>query len=162
MGNTEFWEAIESDSSWKLQVFDSEYWMCRQNNNLVQRTITIANNPEIVENGRHLESIVTEQAQEIKNLKETVVEMNKKLDGVHRTIYQLVGGLYCQKSQSGMINIHKKQLGFGYNNATTENDTHTSKHWPTTRQGDINQIRIENLEAKLKSLEQDLNTYGVL
>jgi len=162
MGNTEFWEAIESDSSWKLQVFDSEYWMCRQNNNLVQRTITIANNPEIVENGRHLESIVTEQAEEIKKLKETVSELTKKLDGVHQTVYQLVGGLYCQKTQKGTLDIHRHHLGFGYSNGSTAKDTHTSKHWPTTRQGDINTKRIENLEEKLKNLEEDLDTYGIL
>jgi uncharacterized coiled-coil protein SlyX len=158
--NVYFWDIIRSERAYKLMVSSDEFWICLKNKNPTQRTMM--NIHQVVENCRHLESIVTEQAQEIKNLKETVVEMSKKLDGVHRTIYQLVGGLYCQKSQSGMINIHKNQLGFGYNNATTENDTHTSKHWPTTRQGDINTKRIENLEAKLKSLEDDLSTYGVL
>jgi hypothetical protein len=160
MGNTEFWEAIESDTPWKLQVLDSEYWICLQNKNPVQRTMM--NNHQIVENGRYLESIVTEQAEEIKKLKETVDELTKKLDGVHKAVYQLVDGLYCQKTQSGMIGIHRHHLGFGYSDGSTAKDTHNSKHWPTTRQGDINTKRIENLEAKLKSLEDDLSTYGVL
>jgi len=158
--NVYFWDTICSEKPYKLTVSEDEYWICLRNKNPTQRTMM--NIHQVVENCRHLESIVTEQAEEITKLKETVDELTKKLDGVHRTIYQLVGGLYCQKSQSGMINIHKNQLGFGYNNAKTEKDTHTSKHWPTTRQGDINTKRIENLEAKLKSLEDDLSTYGVL
>jgi hypothetical protein len=158
--NVYFWDTIRSERSYKLMVSSDEFWICLKNKNPTQRTMM--NIHQVVENCRHLESIVTEQAEEITKLKETVDELTKKLDGVHKTVYQLVGGLYCQKSQNGMINIHKNQLGFGYNNATTEKDTHISKHWPTTRQGDINTKRIENLEEKLKNLEDDLSTYGVL
>jgi hypothetical protein len=160
MGNTEFWNAIENDTPYKLQVLDNEYWICLKNNNPVQRTMM--NTHESVENGRHLESIVTEQAEEIKKLKETVSELTEKLEGVHKTVYQLVGGLYCQKTQKGTLDIHRHHLGFGYSNGSTAKDTHNSKHCPTTRQGDINTKRIENLEEKLKNLEEDLDTYGIL
>jgi tetrahydromethanopterin S-methyltransferase subunit G len=160
IGNTEFWYAIENATPYKLQVLDSEYWICLKNNNPVQRTMM--NNHQIVENGRHLESIVTEQAEEIKKLKETISELTEKLEGVHKTVYQLVGGLYCQKTQRGIIDIHRHHLGCGYSDGSTAKDTHTSKQWPTTRQGDINTKRIENLEEKLKNLENDLSDYGIL
>lgn len=158
--NVYFWDTIRSERAYKLMVSSDEFWICLKNKNPTQRTMM--NIHQVVENGRHLESIVTEQAEEIKKLKETISELTEKLEGVHKTVYQLVGGLYCQKTQRGIIDIHRHELGFGYLYGSTAKDTHTSKHWPTTRQGDINTKRIENLEEKLKNLEDDLSTYGVL
>lgn len=157
--NVYFWDTIRSDKAYKLTVSSDEYWICLRNKNPTQRTMM--NIHQVVENSRHLEKIVTEQSQEIQNLKETVDKLTKKLDGVHKTVYYLVGGLYCQKTQSEMIGIHKHHLGFGYSDGSTKENTHPSEHWPTTRQGDINRQRIESLEKRLKDLEEDLHDYGV-
>jgi uncharacterized coiled-coil protein SlyX len=122
MGNTEFWEAIESGSRWKLKVLDSEYWKCLQNKKPVQ--LTIMKNHEIAENGCHLEKIVTEQAEEIKMLKSTLAELTKKLDGVHNVFDDK---LYHQKHSEA------PQLQ-----------------------------RIDELEKRLNTLEDDLSTYKIL
>jgi len=157
----QFWSTISQGQSHKLQVTRDEYWICLKNKNPIKRTLM--NIHQVVENGRHLESLVTAQDEEIKNLKETISELSMKLDGMHQVVYQLIGGLYCQRTQSGMIDIHNYHLGFErYKNATADHDTHSSRQWPTTRQGDENRERIEQLEEKLKSLEDDLTTYGVL
>jgi tetrahydromethanopterin S-methyltransferase subunit G len=155
-----FWSVIQRGDSYKLQISPKEYWICVKNKNPVQRTLM--NIHQVVENGRYLESLVMQQAEDIKNLKETIDGLSKKLEGVHRVVHQLVGGLFCHRTQNGIIYIHLNQLGYGYEEATTENDTHPSKYYPTTRQGDENTERIEKLEEKLKNLEDDLSTYGVL
>lgn len=142
MGNTEFWEAIESGETWKLQVLDSEYWLCLKNNNPVQRTMT--NSHPLQENECHLERIVTEQAEEIKMLKETV-------GGLQETVYQLLGGLYCQRTQGGILNHHIKTIGLRDTGKRLENDTHSEKHWPTTRQGDAHEKRIRVLEQLISN-----------
>ncbi len=147
----QFWTTIAAGEPYKLQITRDEYWICLKNKNPVKNTLM--NIHQVVENGRHLESLVTAQAEEIKNLKDTVEELSKKLEGVHKVVHQFVGGLYCQRSQNGMIDIHLKHLGLGYEDATTEHDTHPSGFWPTTRQGDENRERIDKIEDKLKCLE---------
>ena len=157
----QFWTKISQEQPHKLKVTRDEYWICLKNKNPIKRTRM--NIHQVVENGRHLESLVTAQAEEIKKLKETIVELTTKFEGTHNVVYQLVSGLFCQRTQIGMIDYHCHHLGFEEcKNATPECDTHPSRHWPTTRQGDENRVRIEKLEEKLKSLEDDLTTYGVL
>jgi hypothetical protein len=108
---------------------------------------------QVVENGRHLENLITTQAQEIEKLTETIKDLTKKIDGIHSVVYQLVGGLYCQSTQSGIMDVHLNHLGFEeYKNATTKYDTHPSLYWPTTRQGDENRQRIDKLENTLKTM----------
>jgi hypothetical protein len=106
--------------------------------------------------------LITTQAAEIKNLTETVDNLTKNLEGVHDVLYQLIGGLYCQRTQSGMIDMQFYTLGFEeYKNATTKHNTHPSGIWPTTRQGDENRERIELLENTLKTmLEFDTNCFA--
>lgn len=133
-----FWVTIENDQSYKLNLPIGGYWICLKNKNPVQRTMM--NIHQVVENGRYLENLITEQAEEIKKLKETV-------DGLHHTVYQLLGGLYCQHSQGGILNLHLKTIGLGSGDGrTSDDDTHPSGIWPTTRQGDENSQRIKKLE----------------
>ena len=153
----EFWTTIADGKVYKLQVNRDEYWICLKNKNPVKRTFM--NIHQVVENGRHLESLVTAQAEEIKNLKETIEGLSKKLEGMHQVVYQLIGGLYCQRTQEGILNEHLQTIGLRTNYTTIlADDTHPSRQWPTTRQGDENRERIEQLEEKLKSLEEDLST----
>jgi polyhydroxyalkanoate synthesis regulator phasin len=150
----DFWTTISKGKSYKLQLTKDEYWICLKNKNPIKRTRM--NIHQVVENGRHLETFITTQAAEIKNLTETVDNLSEKLEGMHDVIYQLIGGLYCQRTQSRMIGMHLYHLGFEeYKNATNKCDTHPSGIWPTTRQCDENRERIEQLEKKLKSLEEE-------
>ena len=144
-GNSTFWNTIAAEKSYKIQVSYNEYWICLKNKNPVQRTMM--NIHQVVENGRHLENLITNQAEEIKNLKETVEELQNTLKGVHNVVHQLVGGLYCQRNQESMIRVHLKHLGFGNEESTIEDDTHPHSIWPTTRQGDENAEKIKKLEG---------------
>ena len=135
-----FWATIETEQPYKMKVGPKEYWICLKNKNPVQRTLM--NIHQVVENGRYLENLVTAQAEEIKNLKETIERQEKAIDGLQRVVYQLIGGLYCQRNQSDMIHLHLDVL---YGREPSDKPVKSSI-WPTTRQGDENRDRIEKLE----------------
>ncbi len=148
-GNEEFWEAIVTGQSYRLQVSPREYWICLMNKNPVQNTMM--NIHQVVENGRHLENLIEKQNDEIKNLREIIDKQSKTIEGIHHCIYQLVGGLYCQSTQAKMIDQHLEVLGFENCDINSKN-THPSGIWPTTRQGDSNQKRIEELENTIREM----------
>ncbi len=123
--------------------------------NLKHYTISLENNcsRKIMNNSRYMEELIASKSYEIRMLKDTIETLTKKLDGIHDVVYQLVGGLYCQKTQSGMLDFHLSNLGFEQcNNAATQYDTHPSGIQPTTRQGDENRERIEKIEETIKTM----------
>ncbi len=149
----EFWTTIQQEQPYKLQVAEDEYWICLKNKNPIKRTLM--NIHQVVENGRHLENLITTQAEEIKNLKETVAKLTNNIDGVHNVVYQLIGGLFCQENQYEMIDNHLSILN-GRRGKVVK-----CSIWPTTRQGDKNQERIEKIEKTLKTLlEFDTNCFN--
>jgi hypothetical protein len=148
-----FWSKIGLGESYKLYVSKDEYWICLKNKNPIQRTLM--NIHQVVENGRHLENLMTEQDEEIKKLKDTIRELTKKLDGVHLAIDKLLRGLYCQRTQPYALNEHLDIIGFGNDDTLIPiDDTHPSGIWPTTRQGDENSKKIEELEKIVQFLEE--------
>ena len=88
MGNNSFWCAIENDKSYQINVLRYEYWICLKNKNPVQRTMM--NIHQVVENGRHLENLLTVQAEEIKNLKDAIGELQDaaRIEKLKNTISQ--------------------------------------------------------------------------
>ena len=120
----------------------SEYWILRT----VQSPIpdTMMNNAQIVANCRFLENKVEEQGATIK-------AMEEKLEGMQRVVYQLLGGLFNQDNQHGILSSHLNML---FKNDIQAYDEDTSK-WgicPTTRQGDENADRIAALEAQVQAM----------
>jgi len=162
MGNTKFWETISSGQPYKLQVSDNEYWLCLKNKNPVQRTMM--NIHQVVENGRHLEVLIEGQAKTIQEQAEKIKTLERKVEGIQQVVYQLIGGLYCQHSQQAIRILHQRVLGGIIAPHIGPHLEHTHK-WgfqPTTRQGDECEKKIADLEEKVKILEEDLTTYGVL
>ena len=92
MGNETFWDTIASGQPYKLQVNPSEYWLCLKNKNPIQRSMM--NIHQVVENGRHLEGLVEAQAKKIE-------ELERKLEGTHQVVYQLIGGLFHHTTHQG-------------------------------------------------------------
>jgi hypothetical protein len=135
-----FWSAIQRGEPINLHVSSKEYWICLKNKNPIQRTLM--NIHQVVENGRYIENLVTAQAEEIKNLKETIERQEKTIDGLQKVVYQLIGGLYCQRTQSDIIHLYLDVL---YGREPSDKPVKSSI-WPTTRQGDENRDRIEKLE----------------
>ena len=79
------------------------------------------------------------------------------MEGVSNVLYQFVGGLFCQKTQSSIINMHlnclySAEIQQGEREKATETESIENNCWPTTRQGDSNEKRINALEAQIKAL----------
>jgi len=68
-----FWTTIMEDNPYRLQITTDEYWICLKNKNPIKKTRM--NIHQIVENGRYLENLIMKQADEIKNLKENIINI---------------------------------------------------------------------------------------
>jgi len=66
--SVDFWDTIAHEKPFKIQVSSREYWLCLKNKNPVQRTMM--NIHQIVDNGRHLEKLIEEQANKIEALED--------------------------------------------------------------------------------------------
>lgn len=119
--------------------FTHEYWILTKCTNPVQDTMM--NTAQIVENCRFLENKIAEQSA-------TIAKLEKGLDGVQSIVYQLLGGLFNQETQSGMLDLHLAILS-GEDPPDVDPDEII---WPTTRQGDECQERIMKLESQLEML----------
>jgi hypothetical protein len=141
-----------------LNTYIGEYWILLKAKTTIPDTMM--NNHQIVENCRFLEKKIEEQENTIKNL-------TNDLENVRNVVYQLVGGLFCHKTQNKILNAHNNIL---FNDDVKEKDFTDNSKWgayPTTRQGDENLERITNLEkfvsrcfleGKRMEEEQDDNT----
>ena len=61
------------------------------------------NNTQLIENTLLLEKKVKEQA-------ETIQALEKKVEGIHNVVYQLVGGLFNQRTQDIVLEEHMRHL----------------------------------------------------
>ena len=153
--NKAFWDTVlHSDEPYKLQVSLREYWICLKNTRPVQRTMM--NIHQIVENGRHLENLITEQAKTIEDQAYKIEELSEKLENVHQVVYQLLGGLFNQSSQCETLQKHTDILFTGKSKGRGSEDLEESawSMWPTTRQGDDSERRIEVLEKTVLEMIQ--------
>ena len=113
---------------------------------VIQSSIRLAYTAGVVD---ALEKKVEEQ-------EKTIQFLTSKMEGVSDLLYQFVGGLFCQKTQSSIINMHlnclySEEIKQGEREKLKEEDADINS-WPTTRQGDSNEKRIEALEAQIKKL----------
>ena len=118
------------------------YWILLKATNPVQETMM--NKEQIVDNCRHLEKRVEEQAKEIEELKESI-------ENIKSCMYQFIGGLYCQRTQGHMIDTHMAVInGEPFNAFESKRNspiTHKWGHWQTTRQGDDCEKRLDEIES---------------
>jgi hypothetical protein len=148
LGNNDFWDDMTCNQPYKLQISPNEYWICLKNKNPVQ--YTMMNIHQVVENSRHLENLVEEQ-------KNKIQELEKKMDNMNEVIRQFVGGLYCQRTQQGILENFLRVLdGEGFSSKPLPEDTHNWSQWPTTRQGDDCEKRISELEVYMRDVTRDI------
>jgi hypothetical protein len=87
--NNNFWKTIANGQSYKIQISPYEYWLCFKNKNPIQRTMM--NIHQVVENSRHLEGLIKEQAKIIqeqsKKIKDLEEDLERKLEKI---IYNLL------------------------------------------------------------------------
>jgi len=126
----------EGKDGYKFYINNRSYWILLKNRRPVQQTLMNIN--QVVDNARVLEDKMAEQATQMEN--------------VRSTVYQLVGGLYNEKTQKASCDDYVSVLydgPFGQHNL--DRDTSKWGHYPTTRQGDENSAKIEVLEEKVEN-----------
>lgn len=136
--NIEFWNVIETGEAFKLRVNKNEYWLCLKNKNPVKRTLM--NIHQVVENGRHLENLIGEQANKIQLLEE-------RIENKDSVIRQFIVELFCNHSQKGISKLLRDVLdGNALGIKPRPENTHKLDSCTTTRQGDEIEKRLEILE----------------
>jgi hypothetical protein len=111
-------------------------------------------------------TFVNEMEQQLLLLSEKVTHMeniiekqSKQIKSQNHVLYCLIGGLFNQTTQGNTIASHLELL---FDDFTQEDKEYYSRDefnqfdkwsvWPTTRQGDENEQRIEQLETKLNTI----------
>lgn len=151
--NQYIWDMLATDEPYRLQVTPTEYWFILRNNNPVPQTMM--NIHQVVENGRHLESLIEKQSQKIEEQDATIKKLESKLDGIHTVVYQLIGGLFNQGNQREHLEQHINCLFPGTTHEYTEDALPEKSIWenyPTTRQGDDCERRVEALEQTIRDM----------
>ena len=141
-------EKLKNDVTQKLYVAKFKYWLLLKAKTVIPDTMM--NNHQIVANCQFLENKIYEQDK-------TIQRLTDEIHNIRSVVAQLVGGLFCYKEQRGIIEQH---LDILYNDTTPEIKCQGKwSDFPTTRQGDENEKRIEKLEAfvneKFRKNEQD-------
>lgn len=126
--------------------YDS-YWLLLKNKNPIPETEL--NLCQVVENARLLEERVEKQEEIIKYQSEKILK-------IENVVNQLLGGLYNQSTQKNILHQHLTHLLDSPVCWSPESNIKQSPWtiWPTTRQGDASEKRIEELEKVLYNLKQ--------
>lgn len=93
-------------------------------------------------------------AERIKQLEKDNALLKENLEATQSTLHHLIGGLYNQQTQKKMLNKHRVVL-FSQNQDDSDEDQEEN-NWPTTRQGDENEDRIQKLEENIDILVKRL------
>ena len=152
------WTRVSSGNKYVLSVVSgshAECWICSNAHHPVPRTQM--NVHQVVSNCRHLELLVAQQASTIQTQAATISALDTTVRGIQSVVRQLLGGLFDQETQAGVLNTHLKVLSQDH---AIDIDPHTNVNpWPTTRQGDELQRRISLLEHQLDSFRQRVHFY---
>ena len=151
--NQYIWNMLDIDEPCRVKVSPTEYWFILRNNNPVPQTMM--NIHQVVENGRHLEGLIEKQNKKLEEQDATIKKLETKLDGVHALVYQLIGGLFNQGNQRDIIEEHTKCLFPEITQEYAEEALPEKNKWsiyPTTRQGDDCERRVEALEQQIRDM----------
>jgi hypothetical protein len=158
--NQDILDMIDADEPCRIQVSPNEYWVILRNKNPVPQTMM--NIHQVVENGRHLENVILkqnnkieEQSQKLEEQEKTIKKLESKLDGIHTVVYQLIGGLFNQGNQRDILGEHSKCLFPETSQEYTCDALPEKNKWtiyPTTRQGDECERRVEALEQTVRDM----------
>ena len=151
--NKYIWDMIVAGEPCRIHVTPTEYWFIFCNHRPVPNTMM--NIHQVVENGRHLEGLVEKQNKKLEEQDATIKKLEAKLDGVHAIVYQLIGGLFNHGNQRDILEEHTKCLFPDTKNEYTCDALPEKNKWtiyPTTRQGDDCEKRVEELEQTVRDM----------
>jgi len=143
-----------------LNGLEKGYWIVLPNKAPVP--FTMMNNAQIVDNCRYLEKQVESQGKQLKEQSEQLTEqsktinlLNKKMIGFHSALFEIVGGIYSEETQLVQMNRLWGQIEEGRDKFEISYDYGKESmckwgFWPTTRQGDHIESKVEELERKIE------------
>ena len=82
-----------------------------------------------------------------------IYDLETQLRAAQETIFQLLGGLFNHETQTQILDNHMKFL---YTGRTLTDEEIEESRFPTTRQGDANEARIQKLEENIDELVKRL------
>jgi hypothetical protein len=92
------------------------------------------------------------QRKQISEQTTTIDELKRSIKGLQDTVFQLIGGLFNQRTQGDIIDMHLATLDSRDFEHTKIDEAFI---WPTTRQGDALELRMNAMELRLHHLEQE-------
>ena len=102
-----------------------------------------------------LDKMIQDQSSEIERQTKQIEELQEKCDRLESVVYQLIGGLFCQRTQSYVIDMHLNNLFGREQDKSIKIDSNDI--WPTTRQGYECMQKITLLEEKLEKVRNALS-----
>ena len=101
-------------------------------------------------------SIVEALKAKVESLEENIAEKDKQIKIQRDILYQLIGGLFHHEKQAGGIDTFVAMLHGSQPNNCRKNDEEYYRQYPTTRQGDVLEHRMDDLSALVRSEIRDL------
>ena len=101
-------------------------------------------------------SIVEAVKAKVESLEENIAEKDKQIKIQRDILYQLIGGLFHHEKQAGGIDTFVAMLHGSQPNNCRKNDEEYYRQYPTTRQGDVLEHRMDDLSALVRSEIRDL------
>ena len=105
------------------------------------------------------ESIQKENAE----LRQMVEKHAVEIEHYKGVVYQLIGGLFNQKTQKWIGKSHTDVLmGTKYEPEETDEEKKekwSESIWPTTRQGDDHEVRMRKMEETINQLEERILSF---
>ena len=99
--------------------------------------------------GDSLEALILE-------MREDMAKKDKQIKAQGDILYQLIGGLFHHEKQAGGIDTFVAMLCGSQLNNCRKNDEEYYRQYPTTRQGDVLEHRMDDLSALMRSEIKDL------
>jgi hypothetical protein len=87
----------------------------------------------------------------LKMQEQLLAKQEKSIEAIRMQVYQILGGIYNQNSQKSVLQYNIDML---YGKEPTEKIAFHEDKWPTTRQGDDHESRIDALEQFVEMTAQ--------
>jgi chromosome segregation ATPase len=108
---------------------------------------------------REFEEQTNANTEAIEDLKRELAATKTEIKDIKESVYQLLGGLYNHKTQEKGLD-HAISVLFSEEVDVPNEEYNDESIWPTTRQGDKNEARIQKLEETMDVLvDEAMNSY---
>jgi hypothetical protein len=102
-----FWAELASGRSFKIQINKDEYWLFLKNNKPVKKTLM--NIHQVVENGRHLENLIEDQAKKIEEQAKQIEQLMEALSSTQDDLRYLYEATLENSEQDTAILARKSK-----------------------------------------------------